>query len=385
MTSLVRDRLGIAVLFNGQTVPLQLNSIDYIHIVESVRLHLPMLTMRFSDTTKFLTRNNLLVDGIRIGIGIQIEGNLNTYYFRLFSHKEEPNAEGKYTLTGYYDSIDFWNTTARKDTPGTSEEIISALAEKCGLYYDGGTSTNDTQQWLPGNKKICTFVMDVCNHAYVDDQSCMAVGVTALGELRFKNLTKFNDFPVMGNYASASSPPSNGQVDPIVDHKVLNRSGFFNNQTAYDNVRYEQDAQSTTESQVHSKVDVVKNSKRLMVSTEVNAKVGAGTVSHSPIDCGNVHDKYERAYYQNMRLANLFSYGMEILVPKYVKASILDAVNCHVTVPDIETDPAASGKYLVTSKVLYIQGLNYYYKLEIYRHGVNDKNISSAVNGLEGG
>jgi hypothetical protein len=47
-------------------------------------------------------------------------------------------------------------------------------------------------------------------------------------------------------------------------------------------------------------------------------------VSFAPIDVGNVHDNYEQARYQNERLGNLFTYGVEFVTPRLVEANILD-------------------------------------------------------------
>ena len=378
MAATFQDRLSISLILNGTDFPLDRDAIDFIHISESVRLHLPMLSMQFSDINKFLTTNSLLVDGVLVQVIITIENVTNNYSFRLFSHKQILTGQPRYLINGYLDSQTFWGTTVDKPKKGTTSSIISDIATNAGLDYDG-VNTVDSQTWLGQNKKLCEYVMSLAQRGYVDDQSCMCLGVTASKVLRYLNLTKFNDFPIKGQYANALTPLDKPGISPITDYKILNKSGFFNNLSAYDSSRYETDTLAAGASDIHTQVNVIKNSRQLMVNKDTNSKVSRGTVSHAPIDVGNVHDKYERAYYQNVRLGNLFSYGLEVLIPKYVPASILDVVNCIITVPDVNAMAGPSGKYLITSKVIYIQGLNYYTKLELFRHGLNE-NVNTSTN-----
>lgn len=372
----VRDRISLTIRFNGTELPLEMNTIDYLHIVESRRLLLPQLTFQFTDATKFLTRKNLTGDGTLIEIILEVQKVRKVFKFRLFTCVDWiDGGSTHYRITGYWAAPLYWAQTLTKTYSGSTSAVLTKLATECGLTVDA-VATNDSQAWIPMNKTYGKFAQDIAEHGYVNDQSCMVMGITSQGVLKYRNLAEFNTFEVKGTYYSGIVSPSQ---DPITDFKVLGKAGFSNSTGGYKSTLKEVSTVSTTATQDYDKLSVVKNSQKLSMNDNIRGKITQGKVEFAPINAGNVHDKYNRAVYQNKRGTSLFGFGLAVLTPKPVLAELFDCVVCSISKPGLDTVSQYSGKYLISSRVIYLQGINYFEKMELVRHGTNDKADRSQV------
>lgn len=363
----VEGRLYVQMSINKVDIPLSTNLLDSLHLVESVRIGLPMLTFRIADSTKFLTRNDLLLDGAQIELTIETEASRSTLYFRYFNSEEDINGSGNYLVSAYLDAPRYWTESAVEPFRGSASAVLKFIAEKTGLTYSGVT-TADTQIWVPANTKYKDWARDVSERAWVGERSCCVLGVTASKEMRMRDLSTFSSDPVVQLFSNKDN--SNVQT-VITDFKVINNAGFYNAVSGYKDKRIAQSL--VTDSIELRDLKVSKNSTKLMMSRNIQSNIGQSRVTYAPIDVGNVSDTYERSRYQNRRLSSLFSSGLEIMTPRPVKANLLDVVNCEIAKPELDGVEQSSGKYLVTSKVWYIRGFNLYHKLEVLRHGVNTK------------
>lgn len=366
MAYALKDRLFAAVLFNGVEFPFEINALDFIHISSSVRTTLPALTFKVTDVTKFLTINNFLVDGTQITVTVGKEKQKTSFAFRLFSFTESPGASPVYTIRGYLDSPLYWTSSLAEFQKGGSNNVLGSLASMCSLKF-AGTNTSDSQVWIPQNLRISDFADKVCQHGWANDGSCMQMGVTANRELRYRNVSNFAEFPVKDFFDLTKVTD---KVKPITSYSVSNKAGFFNVSSGYGSTRVSQSI-LVDDSDV-STLTLQKNSSKLMVNRAVRDSIAQNKVAFSPVNVGNVHPNYERAVYQNHRLGSLFTLGMDVMTPEFSECDLLDVVSVSVENPEIKGSKQYSGKYLVTSKVLYVKGANYYEKLELVRHGLNE-------------
>ncbi len=362
----LKDRLFVSILFNGVEFPFEINALDFVHISASVRTTLPALTFKVTDVTKFLTINNFLVDGTQITVTLGKERQKSSFTFRLFSFTESPGASPVYTIRGYLDSPLYWTSSLTEFQKGGSNTVLAALASMCGLRFSG-TNTSDSQVWIPQNQRISEFARKVREHGWINEASCMQMGVTASKELRYRNVANFAQFPVKDFFDLTKVTD---QVKPITSYSISNKAGFFNVNSGYNSVRVSQSVLSADEEV--SSLTLQKNSAKLMVNKAIRDSIQQNKVLFSPINVGNVHANYERAVYQNQRLGNLFTLGMEVMTPEFSESDLLDVVSVSVETPEVKGSKQYSGKYLVTSKVLYVKGANYYEKLELVRHGLNE-------------
>lgn len=364
----IKDRIYLQIVINGVELPLdKLNLLSYLHIVESARIYVPMLSMRLTDATKFLTQNQLLTDGAVITVTLGVSDIRRVYEFRLFGSVDRLGPGGTdYQITGYLNVPKYWIESTAKTLTGTASETIKQIANTCGLSYEG-INTTDSQIWLPHNTRYCEFARQVSERAWLDDQSCVQLAVLAKKTLRLINVGDFESRQVTELFSNRGA---GGKILPVTDYNILSKSGFFNAASGYQQSKIVQSITSTADVDL-SQLNVKRNSRRMSINKDVKDEVQQSKVLYAPIDIGNVSSNYEKALYQNRRLANLFSFGAEFVTSQMIKSEVLDLVGCDFSKPGLSGVQAISGTSLLTSKVTYVEGTNFYQKCEVFRHGIN--------------
>lgn len=370
----IRDRIFLQVLINNIEFPLdKLNTLQYLHISESVRSYLPVLNLKLVDATKFIAQNNLLVDGAIIKITIGADNKKKTYEFRRFNHQAIPSGDGgtQYHISAYLNVPLFWMASTPTALNGTASETIKSIANTCGLSFTG-VQTSETQLWMPHNTRYCEFARQVSERAWIDSESCVQMAVSADKTLRLVNVSDFEtrkaaeSFSNKGNYAGSF---------PVTDQKLVSKSGLFNSAGGYQDTKIQQSFVSLTDKDL-SQVNVKRNSRSLSMNKDLKAAVSQSKVTYAPIDVGNISDNYETALYQNRRLSNLYTFGVDFNTAYMVESNILDIVLCELTMPELSGMQDISGNFLLTSKVTYVEGMNFYQKMECYRQGSNASGTS---------
>jgi hypothetical protein len=363
----ITDRIYLQIRINNVEIPLDQNTISYLHIVESVRIYVPMLSFKINDITKFLTRNDLLVDGSLIEITIEIEGYRTVYVFRLFGSSELiANGATSYIIKGYLNVPRYWTQSSVESLKGSASKSLQAIASAVNLTYTGVTTTED-QLWVPMNRKYCDFAKAIVDGASISGTSCIKLAVTADKEMLVRDISTALQAEPKELFSNKDSSAESALI--ITDYEALNKSGFFNASTGYKDFKI---MQSVLADDIQIKdVSFNKNSRKMMINKGIQAGVEQNRVAFAPIDVGNVSSTYESAKYQNRRLSNLFVFGLNFLTPRPVKSKLLDVVGTEISKPDLDGVSQYSGKYLLTSKVTYIHGMNFFHKCEVYRHGLN--------------
>jgi hypothetical protein len=247
---------------------------------------------------------------------------------------------------------------------GTSNDVIGQIASTCGVDYLG-TKTSDGQVWIQKNRKYNEYASAIADHGYIDGQSCMHLGYDIDNKLIYSNIVeKKNPTAVF----LTSKYTQNTYT--VTDFQVLNRSGLMNTISGYAEAIRDQSIFSTT-STLTDEVDVVRQTQKLMLHSDVYDAVTQSRVFFRPINAGNVHSNYQIAKYQNKRIANLYSLNVEVVVSQPTEnVRLLDNVVYESKMQD-GRNTAYSGNYIVTSRVIYIQGFNYNEKFELTRQGLN--------------
>lgn len=369
----IKDRLDFQLQIGGRPIELENNMVDFFHVVESVRLYVPMMTIRIKDINKFFTRNDVLVDGDSVVASIGLQRTKLVFPFRLFSHKAiMANGVTSYEIHAYLDVPRYWTESTNEIVNDTASSLLNTMCGSCGMTFDGA-KTNDQQIWIPRNRRRVEFARYVVNRAYIDDQSCLQMGVGYDKVMRMRNVSDFNTFQVKQSFSNIGSQDQ----DVITDFNVINKAGFMNATTGY---KDKQVRQSFLEPDEFTKdLQVKKNTRKLSMSAAISKGISQNRVTFSPIDCGNVSQSYERAKYQNDRLANLFAFGVEFVTPRLVSANLLDVINCDLSNPGAPSVTAMSGKYMMTSRVWYMENMNFYQKVEAFRQGLNTNKEQTQV------
>lgn len=365
---LVSGQIEVSVFINDTEYPLgALNLLHALHIATSVRYAMPMLTLQVTDSQRLMERIGLK-DGVPIRIVIKAQGkDSKTYKFRNFNHtRQQDGASYVYRIYGIWDNPLYWNTSTAEGIQGTTNDVMSRIADKCGLTYDG-TKTNDSQLWMPQNKLYRAWAAELCACAYVNDTSCLSLGLDLDGVLRFKDI---NNLPKAEKTIIAYQYKENAFT--AVDFQVTTASGFNNALTGYQNMRF---SQSSVEDQIQEEINSLtfkSDVKAPLFNTDLKNKIGRGAVRFGPIDSGNVHQKYERAKYQNVRYSNLFNLGLDVLVSMPTNIKLLEQINFSVQKEDTSIDAATSGIYTVSGHSIYVEAATYSEKVGLTRHGTNE-------------
>lgn len=344
------------------------NLLNALHITTTVRGSVPLLSLSITDISRSFDSLNLQ-DGIPIRVVIKPSDlSSRTYLFRKFNHKSVfDGAAYNWTIVGYLDAPVYWNTTTSKGLRGTSNDVLADIAGNCSLKFDG-TTTNDSQLWLPNNSTYRGFAKDIASCGFVDTTSCMVLAVDLDSTMRYKNVNNLPR-PTKNIVAYQQAP---GSITAI-DMKLDAASGFNNAVTGYQNMRY---AQSSVADDLHTQIDelsFVPDATSPLYNSKLKKALGRGPVRFGPIDVGNVHDNYEKSSYQNTRYKNLFSMGLELLIPSLSDIQLLERINFAVQREDNSPDTVNSGTYTVTGHSLYIEGPKYAEKVGLVRHGTNER------------
>ncbi len=366
----LEGRLAVQIFFNGKEFPFKrINTLDFLHLSGSTKLGVPMLHMALIDTVNCIADEGMLADAIpiRVSIGTTGESATSTYHFRLNSWKQSQVSSGtRYEIDGYLDVPNYWNGSSMAPIRGSSSSVLSQICQDNGLTFKGDP-TSDTQVWWPRNTTNHEWARQIAERGYISDQSCMQMGVGLDKTLVYKNIasmdssptTKFLMTEVRADYVT------------ITDYKPLFDNGSANNYSGYNEMRIEQNPLNDS-FRIHEKVTFNKNEQgKMMVNPSVQGRVGRGRVQFSSLNPGNVHENYERAFYQNRRVNNLFTSGLKIITPNQCKTNLLDTVS--VTIDQTEHVKVYSGLYRVAAKAIYILGVNYCEAYEMYRRTINSK------------
>ena len=369
MSFSITNRIDISIYINGVDYPLGpgTNTLNFLHMGCSSRGKLPTCHFMVTDTTKSLDKI-FLQDGIPLTINAKPYRFPNsTYNFRLFHKRKTFNGSAfVYEVDGYWDAPMYWTGTSQTGIQGTSGTVLNTIANNTGLMYTG-INTNDTQLWMPRNRSLGEFVKTVYQHGYINDNSYTVAGVDLSGTLLYVDA---NNLP-----APATTLVAYQMVEgmyTVTDYKAVSKSGLNNALTGYNNTRVTQSQTGTALSTDNTQVAFTPDTTAPSFNTTVKTQAARGYQTYGPIDVGNVHANYERAAYQNMRFANLYSMDVEFLLNTPSSLSLFDKFTFSLETENQKQDPAYSGVYIVAGRAIYVQGTTYCEKIIGTRTGTDN-------------
>lgn len=367
----INDRIHIGIYFNGEEFPFErANALDCLHMSCSTKVAVPMLYLKLTDAIGWITNQpHILSDSTRITVVVRTSNSStqSTYSFRLNSAKHHmiSNVGASYEMDGYFDVPKYWHSSVSTPLEGSSNEVLQQIATGSDLKYRG-QSTSDAQVWWPRNVQQHEWARRISERGYASDQSCMQLGLDLDGILVYQDISS------MG---TPTAKIAIGDIRPNTvigtSFKPISVSGSMNHYSGYSSTHIEQNPLETKPFTQHTHVAFVKNEEgNLMVNTGVQRVVGQSRVSFASLSVGNVHENYERALYQNRRVNNLFSSGIEISTAERTEIQLLDTVQVSIDTPD-QFMKVYSGTYRVASRVVYVVGNNYSEKFELFRRTLN--------------
>ena len=354
--------LALQLSIGGLEIPLgPVVDCFYVHLNCSTKTGVPMLHLKLTDSVDFLLDSKIMYDGSPIVITIGIpDVSSTTYKFKMNSFRAgSTSAQRIVEIDGYPDNSLYWNYTSSTPIRSTSSNAIKSIADFCGLKFSGD-ATSDTQVWYPTNKYMYEFAQDIAKHGYKNDKSCMVLANDLSGTLVYKDVTQMS---------TPAHTLSVGEVvqgaDNALDLSAVTNSGSLNHFSGYSSAVGIQSVISKNRNDL-SKARLGSKPKVMMNASETNAvSKGSNKVSPRPISVGNDHLNYEAARYQNARIAGLYCVEAQATFSYPVGYQLLDVVKAVVSNEQRPALAQYSAMYVITGKVIFTEGRQYYEKYEM--------------------
>ena len=372
----ILNQIEVKILFNSNEFPFTpANTLNFIHIVSSTKRALPHLVMSLTDGTRWLMGTSSLADGTRIQItllsGSRETSQEQTFDFIMTAFREDRAANGtKYTIEGVLNVPKFLLTPTQMKPSGTSSSVLEQIANDCGMTYLG-VGTSDTQTWISPGSRYYQFANYVARRGYATENSCMMLALDVSKTLVYRDITSM-DTPVetlsLMDITTPGVMPVTG-IEPIVMSTALNFIAGY----AYTTI--EQNLDKSTLNVQQSAVNTsVNEAGTLMMNSDLKSAAGVGGTHFTPIDVGNVHNNYARAYHQNRRVASLFTSGVNVVCPVLSTLKVLDTVTLVtdvVATVDGGAMKAYEGSYRIATRTIYVDQSRIVEKLELMRRTLN--------------
>lgn len=337
--------------------------------------------MDLMDNNNFFTEQVPIADGVQIEIQIGDDSETQPYVMNFRIWKFDPMSVGgvtSYKIVGYYDSPLYMLQSATDSIRATSYSALQQIASKAGLDFDGD-QTSDLQTWMPRNQRYGVFATEIARHGYLDGKSFMKLAVTMDGLMLYKNLSNLDTNKVSAYFIHEDPTPRGDSIPvyQVFDRKHIAASGMKNARGGYAQSVVKQSV--LKEGSTTSDLNVKQLTENLMINSDLKEEIDRNRVDVRPIDCGNVHDKYEEALYQNYRNSLVYAVGVNVLLQQQADLDLFDLVNYtvyQVGNSDPELNEALTATYLISSKVVHIQVGNYFEVYGLYTTGMNKQVVN---------
>lgn len=371
----------LEVTVGGKMLPLESMRFLGLLISSHILYHLPMGQLAFVDMFDIIRSKLTVADGTSLVITMgRTKERAIAYNFRIFNVLNDPVADGTQYTISFIHTADKWRLTpftgAMVDM--TSSDALNKLATSCGMDFKGD-STNDSQTWYPLADTPCKFARRIANLGYVSSGSCMLMGVTFAGTLKYVNLDAI-DFKQSGIPHFTAGSEDGIWVSDIA---CRSNSGTTNQTGGYATIFHQIDIDGVqdTDDTVHTS----RISNTMNMHKDVSGTTGAGRMEFLPLDSGNNHDNALTATYQNRRRQALLNWSVSVLTPLDPKVELLDPIALSNFITSKQSgvsaiDKGSSGFYLTVGKACHIGStLQYNERYQFIREGLDADNSTKVI------
>lgn len=382
---IIQDRIYISIKIDDKDIPQAANLIERITMTEGMGALTPAIELILNDYSGVLNKELALTDGNSITITVgrtPNDQNTKTRQYRLFGTKQKTSSTGPgIKAIGIYDAPNFLTVSAREAFDGNSQDVLKEVAGKSKLTFKHGEGAppEDRQVWMNVCQSRALFVQECARHGRTSDSSCMAAALTSLGELRYFDLGKqieTSKEKIKRAFCHNIVLETKDVITyPVRESRDSSSSGLMNAWQNYGSTRVQHSLSG--KQKVFDKLDVTTGAGFLPINQQVAKTVGKTRIDYSALDCGNTHDNYWRAYYQNLRLLALFSEHVSVLTTEATDVELFDPVIYRQANADPATPVNKSDIYIVIGKSILIKnGVSYAERIELVRRSLSVKGES---------
>lgn len=363
----------LGVKINGIDLDLTLIPLQYIAVRSHCEYLVPTLDISLVDSIKFFDKYPI-TDATIIEILISRNSNtvVNWIKFKKFAVKYlKANNVSVYNITGVLNIPQYFSIKNIKSFNSNSSDVVSSICLSTGLNPPIIDITSDNQNWLCDNLTYADFIVKhVLPHSYKSNSSWMQYYVSpTLYTILFKDVaSKFLEPPIK----ILSNNTDDITADFLIsEYKVESSSGANNKRGGYGT----KNASYSLSSGITNITSGIQASKTSNIDIDANLVGQTSKTIFSALDIGNTHLKFHLSYAQNLRLKQLYSLKLDILVRNYTNIEGFDIVNVNIisTINSNQLDEELSGKYIVMGKAQVGTTGEYVEKLCLIRQGTNLK------------
>jgi len=357
---------------DDQDLRTQTNFLDSAYIIESVSSLIPTMAMVINDEADTLVNDFKIMDGNKFTMVLGTsQTELAENYplnFRLFSFKGNRYQAGyKYAISGIFDSPRFTQDAPQKVYKGGSADALSSLASDCGIDFEAGSKTSDYQTWLNAGETMSLFARRIAQHSHKENglmQLCLLANNTLMYQDVIEAVNRTN---VQYKFVTNQSDQSEDSF-LMTDWSPSSRAGFFNSWINYGYNLIEPSLDGVQH--FNNEISLSTGYSLPSVNQQVTDMVEISRTDYAPIDCGNTHDNYWKAFHNNLRLSGLFNQSLICMVPAVTNLSPLEPVQVEIYNANTARPNNYSGTYIISAKKSLIKGTRYVEIFELLRPGV---------------
>ena len=373
MSFYIADDLFFDFYLNNAQVPITLENINSLVITSNIYDLLPSVRLDIKDNKNIFAKG-LLTDGAILSVAVGNDSDTalkNITDFVLIGIPEEQRLTNgnSYTIYGTLNTPYLWKNMEPYGFTGTSSQVLQDLAKKAGLSYEG-INTLDSMTWLSGTLSKADFAKKITNHGWSNDFSCMKSVITFDKKFLYKDI---NNLKASGytltNSKSDFNKQNKSQEIEFAEVTFSNKAGLYNYNYGYQTRFVEYGFQGTQE---FSQIAYDKEDAAVLNINKVTYDA-AGLIRNEimPLNIGNIHQNYSRAYFQNMRCSAFNSLKAETYFYHKTPLEVLDRTSFSSLDPQTkEPDLAKAGKWTVEAKTIAISQQKYVEKLVLSSTGI---------------
>lgn len=387
----IPDIAYVSLIIDGVEISKAPNAINTILLSEGNGMAVPAIKILLNDVTSQFNSERTFSDGNIIELTIAKSPNdaqSSPRKYRIFStHYSNAYTGPLITIVGIINAPKYIAAAKIEAFKGNSSDVLSKVAGDSGLQYEGpqkfnGKVPKDQQTWLNVCKNRAMFVLETTRRGWIDEHSCMAAIVSSYGKLIYRNLTDvINEKPDKVKFAflyncAPSTEEKAKKVYTVRETADRSSSGFAAHWQNYGSKRVINKLSGTFDKV--EQLQVQTPGSYLALNSEVKSDVQKARFDYAPIDCGNTHDKFEHAVYQNIKLLALFSEKISILVDQVTDVQLFDPVIYRQSDSNEQKQIKNSDIYIVIGKVVQLAGGVFYNeRLELARMSLTMKGTAT--------
>lgn len=383
------DQYYVSIYFNGE--PFFFNpGHAKIEVIQNVLIRLPTLQLTFESepTGRFL---NYFKHGDGTKITLEMgnksgSGRSIISEWRLYGSPKYIPGPGGYgtVILALLDAIPYIKSRVSKSYSSRSSAVVREIA---GLFDFSTTSykevdtisrTFDNQVWRPCLKTYDQFVSMMADYAFASEGSCYISAVDEEKRIYYKNISDIIDSSKRPTFVQGELLEDvQGIKYNILQYRIKSSAGTMNNWMGY-TYKLGQDKLDGSYSS-RDEIELTRHSNFFSLNSEIRESIGIGNslFKFLPIDCGNMHDNYHMAAYQNKRLKSFYNTVVELTVEQMTDEDLLNAVNLYII------DPVTRSKnmmfdepFIITAKTRGLYGSRYVEKYQMVSMGQSESDGS---------